>query len=101
MIEPMMSGHCLNPCTSDPKSSHDRCTNNGAGNTARPSREYQPCPCRCHFPEEEYACACGGTLVAAPHWPNEDPADVEEDGSPGMVYGHVDRRTGRIRFECE
>lgn len=99
MRQPMMSGHCNFPATqlpggaaAPPSLSHERCAAQGAGNWANPAREYQPCPCACHFPGEDLECECGGTLREAPHWPNED--------EPGeMVYTHIDHKTGRATGE--
>lgn len=80
MKKPMMSGFCANPSTFDPASSHARCR---GGNTANPEQEFAPCPCSCHY-GDEYECGnCGGSLIEAPLWPNED--------EPGeMVYTHID-----------
>ena len=79
MITPQMSGWCRFPETADPEGSHARCA---GGNTARPTREFQPCSCTCHL-GEEYDCGnCGNTLREAPYWPNEDEPDE-------MVYVHV------------
>lgn len=85
---PLMSGHCNFPQTAKPEVSHQRCQMNGHGNRANPDRIFQPCPCRCHFPEEEYECECGSTIVAAPHYP------VDEDGD--TRYVHLDPKTGRV-----
>ena len=99
MLTPMMSGHCSNPSPG----SHDRCARMGAGNRARPSKEYQPCPCHCHYPceeEQQYECeGCGEILVAAPHWPDED---AEAEGrEPETVFTHFDPDTMRVTgFEC-
>ena len=74
-----MSGFCQFPQTSDPAASHARCP---GGNTARPTREFQPCPCTCHLGEEFECGNCGSELREAPMWENED--------EPGeMVYVHV------------
>lgn len=96
----MMSGHCATPSVTDGVSSHHRCAMNGGGNTANPGKEFSPCPCPCHFTSDRFECGnCGGILMEAPHWPNEDPDDVEEDGSPAMVYTHIDKVTGRATGE--
>lgn len=100
MIDPMMSGHCASPQSEHPEESHARCARNGGGNTARPSKEFQPCPCQCHFPEDRYECAgCGGLLAEAPHWPDEE---AEAEGrDPEVVYTHIHPKTGRATgFEC-
>lgn len=91
MITPQMSGHCANPQTDHPEKSHDRCERMGAGNRARPSREFQPCACLCHLGEEEFECECGGVLREAPLWP-EDP---DYPGEP--IYTHV--KNGRATGE--
>lgn len=89
---PLMSGHCANPQTAHPDESHARCHRQGAGSRANPTGMYHPCPCRCHFPEEEYECGnCGGVLVEAPHWP----LDYDDEPEGEVRYAHVDR-TGRI-----
>lgn len=72
MRRPQMSGHCAYPQTEDPDASHRRCT---GGNTANPDNEFQPCPCRCHFPTETYDCECGGVLVEVESWPEADDPD--------------------------
>lgn len=91
MIPAQMSGHCAFPQTAHPEESHARCARMGAGNYARPSKEFQPCPCACHL-GDEFECECGGVLREAPDWPNE-----YEPGE--MVYVHIDPRTGRATGE--
>lgn len=84
----LISGHCAFPQTANPEESHGRCR----GYTrANPDKIFQPCPCRCHFPEEEYECECGATIVAAPHWPADEDGDTR--------YLHLDPRTSRIVAE--
>lgn len=84
MITPQMSGHCAFPQTAHPEESHARCERMGAGNRARPSREFQPCACTCHLDKTKYKCEyCGLELREAPLWP-EDPL---YPGEP--VYTHV------------
>lgn len=97
MIEPQMSGHCANPATDDPLSSHLRCERMGAGNRARPSKEFQACPCGCHLGDGPFECGeCGGELYEAPFW--ESVFDLEEGE---VVYVHVDPDTGRaVSEEC-
>lgn len=96
MRAPMMSGHCQFPETTNPQRSHQRCHDQGAGNTATPSKEFAPCPDGCHLDHEvEYECGnCGKPLREAPMWPNED--------EPGeMVYVHYDPETHRaLGEEC-
>ena len=94
MRTPQMSGWCSTvSILNDGTESHTRCT---GGNRANPFREFQPCPCQCHYPDEEYECECGGVLKEAPLWPQED-EDME--GEP--VYTHIDPRTGRaLGEEC-
>lgn len=95
MRPPMMSGHCAFPQTAHPEESHLRCVRNGGGNTSGPTKEFIPCPCSCHFPEDRYECECGGLLAEAPHWPDE-----EGDGEP--IYTHIDPKTGRATgFDCQ
>lgn len=85
---PLISGHCASPQTANPAESHNRCR----GYTrANPDKIFQPCPCRCHYPEEEYECQCGATIVAAPHWPADEDGDTR--------YLHLDPRTSRIVAE--
>lgn len=84
MRQPMMSGWCAHPSETDGVSSHSRCP---GGSTANPNREFQPCPCWCHF-GEIYECAnCGEELAEAPCWPED------EDGD--MRYTHIDPKTRR------
>lgn len=84
-----MSGWCSAPSSNDPEGSHARCH---GGNTARPTKEFQPCPCPCHLGEEYECDGCGEALFEAPLWPNED--------EPGeMVYTHVHPKTGRATQE--
>lgn len=100
MIRPQMSGHCSTPVTDNPQSSHDRCQRQGGGNTARPSREFQPCPCACHYVDlPRYECGCGGVLVETA-WENDDPTDVDEDGNLYPVYVHLDHDGMLIGQEC-
>lgn len=91
---PLISGHCASPATADPKESHARCQRNGGGSRANPDKVFQPCPCLCHFPPERYECGgCGGTILAAPHYP------VDEDGD--MRYVHLDTKRNRaVDGEC-
>lgn len=84
-----MSGHCAFPETDNPERSHARCPGYSRAN---PKKEFQPCPCPCHY-GEEFDCECGGLLREAPLWPNEE----EEPGE--MVYTHVDPRSGRATGE--
>lgn len=94
MRKPMMSGWCNTPSTTDGVDSHTRCA---GGNTANPAREFQPCPCPCHYPDERYECECGGELVEAPHWPLSD-EDIEEGIE--VLYTHVDHRGRALGEEC-
>lgn len=84
---PLISGHCAHPGVV-PEESHARCQRNGGFTRANPDKVFQPCPCRCHFPAEEYECECGATLVEAPHYPLDEDGDVR--------YVHLDPRTGRV-----
>lgn len=90
----MMSGHCATPQTANPSESHERCARNGGGSYGNPQREFVPCPCPCHYPEERYECECGNLLAEAPLWP-------DETGEGEIVYTHIDPTTGRATgFEC-
>lgn len=101
MIRPQMSGHCATPATADPESSHNRCAVMGAGNKARPSKEFQPCPCACHYVDlPQYECGCGGTLVET-LIENDDPKDIDPDtGELYPVYMHLARDGSILRQEC-
>lgn len=86
MRQPQMSGWCGTPATDNPEESHARCR---GGNTANPGKEFQPCPCRCHYVDlEQFDCECGGLLVETA-WTNEDPEDVDDEGNPEPVYVHI------------
>lgn len=88
---PLISGHCAFPQSKDPEESHKRCRGYSRAN---PDKIFQPCPCSCHFPEEEYECGnCGATIKAAPHWPADEDGDTR--------YVHVDQTTDRaVSEEC-
>lgn len=88
MIAPQMSGWCSFPETAHPERSHERCARLGAGNRARPSKEFQPCPCACHY-AAEYECGNCGLPLSETVWDNEDP---EAQGE--MVYTHLNPHTG-------
>lgn len=88
---PLMSGHCA----VGNESGHEMCNRNGGGQRANPLREWQPCPCPCHYVDdvgelEVFECGeCGRDIVAAPLWP------LDEDGE--VRYTHIDsdaRATG-------
>lgn len=90
MRTPLMSGHCAFPSSED---SHARCHRQGAGNRANPAKEYQPCPCSCHFPIDEYECgACGRVILEAPHWPPYEDGDTR--------YTHIDKEGRAIGDDC-
>ena len=93
-VRPMLSGHCSVPQTEHPELSHQRCERNGAGNTHRPGKEFQPCPCGCHLGEEFECANCGRPLREAPLWPSSyDDADV--------TYVHINPKTGlAVGEEC-
>lgn len=86
--EPLMSGFCNFPQTSDPDASHGRCA---GGQRANPGRVPQPCPCPHHLSEERFDCSCGGEL-AIHTWLSE--SVYGED-----TYVHVHPRTGRMTSE--
>ena len=86
---PLMSGHCAFPQSKDPEVSFKRCRGYSRAN---PDKIFQPCPNLYHYPDEEYECAgCGGTIVAAPHYP------LDEDGD--IRYVHVDTKRKRAADE--
>lgn len=87
MRKPMMSGWC----GSESPGSHERCP---GYNRANPAKEFQPCPCPCHY-GEMYECQCGGIIREAPLWSNE----IEPDE---MTYVHINLHDGRAtQMECE
>lgn len=94
--KPLMSGHCA----VGNKASHERCQRNGGFQRANPLKEFQPCPCSCHYGTgvdggaEVYECgSCGRAIVEAIYWP------LDEDGD--IRYTHIDE-TGRALGEnCE
>lgn len=87
MITPQLSGWCQFPETKNPEGSHARCT---GGNTARPTREFQPCPCSCHY-SAEFECGNCGLDLSETVWSEDDE----------MVYTHLDPKTGHaIGEEC-
>lgn len=93
VIRPVsISGHCSSPQTENPALSHERCHRMGAGSRANPAKEFTPCGCPCHFPEERYECAnCGGVLAEATAWPPDEDGDVR--------YTHIHPRSGRALGE--
>lgn len=94
MIRPAMSGFCAFPETANPAASHQRCADMGAGNTARPSREFQPCPCGCHY-VAEFECGNCGLDLSVTNWAGAT-TDPDE-----IMYTHLDPRSGRaIGEEC-
>jgi hypothetical protein len=101
VIRAQMSGHCATPSTENPESSHDRCALNGGGNKARPSKEFQPCPCPCHYEGlPTYECECGGTLVET-RIENDDPKDIDpETGELYPVYFHLAHDGSITTQEC-
>lgn len=101
MIKPMMSGHCATPSTADPDESHARCARLGAGNKARPSKEFQPCPCPCHYVGlPRYECECERTLVET-RIENDDLKDIDpETGELYPVYFHLARDGSITSQEC-
>lgn len=93
VIAPQKSGYCSFPETADPDASHQRCADMGAGNTARPSKEFQPCPCSCHY-SADYECGNCGLPLSETNWPDES-GDGDE-----MVYTHLDASGQAIGEEC-
>ena len=86
---PLMSGHCAFPQSANPDESHARCKGYSRAN---PDKIFQPCPDLCHYPKERYECAgCGGTILAAPHYP------LDEDGD--IRYVHLDTKRNRASDE--
>lgn len=84
-----ISGWCGSPSETDGMSSHDRCS---GGNRANPGKEFSPCKCSCHYPDDLYECGgCGKDITVAPLWP------LDEDGEER--YTHIDPKTGRATGE--
>lgn len=92
MIRPQLSGWCCTPQTVNPEESHARCQRMGGGNTARPSKEFQPCPCYCHLGEQYECGGCGLTIAEAPS------LGLDEDGD--TRYVHIDHKGYMIAEEC-
>lgn len=105
---PLMSGHCA----VGSGASHERCQRNGGFQRANPLKEFQPCPCACHYgtvPDnitaEVYVCeGCEKVVVEAAYWP------LDEDGETRFTHvdltlnddGEVVSGTGRALGEnCE
>lgn len=94
-----MSGHCafMSRNTEQGRAAHERCHAQGGGNRANPKKEFQPCPCRCHYESGDgmldiYECdGCGGEIVEAPLWPFDEDGDAR--------YTHIDRETDRATGE--
>lgn len=87
---PLMSGHCAFPSASvGGETSHDRCR---GSNRANPQKEFQPCPCPCHYGEEYECGSCEQPIREAPLWP------LDEDGD--MRYTHIDRTGRAIGEDC-
>lgn len=76
---PLKSGHCST-------AGHERCQRNGGFQRANPAKEFQPCPCWCHYPTDDvefYECGeCGKIIIEATYWP------LDEDEDPR--YTHLD-----------
>lgn len=91
--QPLMSGHCAVGGTG-----HERCQRNGGGQRANPQRIFQPCPCPCHYTDDEgaqvvYECgACGGEIVECAYWPLDADGDTR--------YAHVDASGRVLGEEC-
>lgn len=89
--QPLMSGHCSVGGTG-----HERCQRNGGGQRANPQRIFQPCPCLCHYVNDDgdvevLECgACGGEIVET-YWPLDADGDVR--------YAHVDLEADRVTGE--
>lgn len=90
---PLMSGHCV----IGNEAGHERCQRNGGGQRANPAREFQPCPCLCHYVNDEGAVevlecgTCGEEIVECAYWPRDGDGDVR--------YAHVDLDADRVTGE--
>ncbi len=92
--KPLLSGWCSTVST-DPvtgETSHERCERLGGGQRANPAKEFQPCPCPCHYGEEFECGGCGRTIREAPLWPY----DVDGD----LRYTHIDRDGRAVGEDC-
>lgn len=102
--KPLMSGHCASGGTDYTNASHERCQRNGGYQRANPQKEFQPCPCPCHYgvgpdvlaPElevEVYECGgCGREIIEAVFWP------LDADGDPR--YTHIDGTGKALGEDC-
>ena len=91
MKRPMMSGHCAHPAVNE--DSHARCHRQGGGQRANPEKEFQPCPCACHYGDEEFECGgCGRPIREALTWPLDDDGDVR--------YSHMDKDGRALGEDC-
>lgn len=89
--KPLMSGHCAHMGQVSPagKTAHARCA---GGQRANPAKEFQPCPCSCHYPDastaELFECGeCGKVIIEATRWPRYPAAPGEEEDPR---YTHMD-----------
>lgn len=91
---PLMSGHCAHPSKNEEtgETSHERCHRQGGGQRANPTKEFQPCPCPCHYGEEFECGGCGQPIREAPLWPYDSDGD--------MRYTHIDRTGRAIGEDC-
>lgn len=91
---PLMSGHCAHFSKNETtgETSHERCHRQGGGQRANPAKEFQPCPCPCHYGEAYECGGCGRTIVEAPLWPYDSDGD--------MRYTHVDENGRAIGEDC-
>jgi len=98
---PLMSGHCahggINPKTG--VDGHERCHLNGGGQRANPLKEFQPCPCSCHYVDDRgelivFECGeCGRDIVEAPLWPLDEEGEVR--------YTHIDSDSKATGEDCD
>lgn len=105
---PLMSGHCNTAnASSVPLEAHARCTRNGGGNRANPLKEFQPCPCACHFMDadgaapERFECeGCGKDVIEAVGWPTYTEVNDEGEREEFTRYTHVDAQGFALGEDC-
>lgn len=90
--KPLMSGHCSSGGSDLTSAGHQKCQRNGGYQRANPAREFQPCPCPCHYDTTDvYECGgCGHEIIEATYWPLDADGDAR--------YTHIDG-TGKATGE--